>query len=148
VVLTARLWDSAAAGAGEKAEHAMSSLLHNITVDCGDPERAARFWAAVTGWPASREWEDEYAVSPGDGHRPKLYFVPVPEPKTVKNRVHLDIVPDDRSQDEELTRLLGLGATVVSDQRPDVGWVIMADPEGNEFCLEKSLAERAADEDT
>jgi predicted enzyme related to lactoylglutathione lyase len=125
----------------------VSSFIHNITVDCRDPERAAAFWAAVTGWPSSRAWEDEYAVDPGDG-RPKLYFVPVPEAKTVKNRVHLDIVPGDGTQDEEIARLTGLGASIVSDRRPEFGWVIMADPEGNEFCVEKSLAQRAADEET
>jgi predicted enzyme related to lactoylglutathione lyase len=136
-------------GARQKAEHAVTSSIHNITVDCRDPERAATFWAAVTGWPGSKAYEDEYkaeyAVGPGDGHI-KLYFVPVPEPKTVKNRVHLDVVPDDCTQDEEIARLTGLGARVVSDRRPEVGWVIMADPLGNEFCVEKSLAERDTEE--
>ena len=122
----------------------MSSSILNITVDCADPERVATFWAEVTGWPASREWEDEYAVSPGEG-RPRLYFVKVPEPKTVKNRMHLDIVPDDRSQDEEIARLTAIGASVVSDRRPEFGWVILADPEGNEFDVETSAAERSAD---
>jgi Glyoxalase-like domain len=55
--------------------------------------------------------------------------------------VHLDVMPDDRTQDEEIAGLVRLGATIVSDQRPDVGWVIMADPEGNEFCVEMSRAE-------
>jgi predicted enzyme related to lactoylglutathione lyase len=119
----------------------MSSFILNITVDCADPERVARFWAAVTGWPATREWQDDYAVGTADGS-PRLYFVPVPEPKTVKNRVHLDIVPDDRSQDEEVARLTGIGASVISDRRPDVGWVIMADPEGNEFDVERGAGER------
>jgi hypothetical protein len=113
----------------------VSSFILNVTVDCADPERVARFWAAVTGWPASREWHDDYAVGLGDGS-PRLYFVPVPEPKTAKNRLHMDVVPRDRSQDEEIARLTEIGASVVSDGRPDVGWVIMADPEGNEFCIE------------
>jgi hypothetical protein len=65
----------------------------------------------------------------------------LPEGKTAKNRVHLDIMPSDQTQDEELARLIRLGATTVSDRRPDVGWVIMADPEGNEFCVEMSCAE-------
>jgi predicted enzyme related to lactoylglutathione lyase len=123
----------------------VSSFIHNITFDCRDAERLAAFWAAVTGWPASRAYEDEYAVDPGDG-RAKLYFVPVPERKTVKNRVHLDVIPSDRTQDQEIARLTGLGATMVTDNRPEFGWVTMADPEGNEFCLEVSLAEREADE--
>jgi predicted enzyme related to lactoylglutathione lyase len=68
----------------------------------------------------------------------------VPEPKTVKNRVHLDLMPDDRTRDEEVERLLGIGATLVADhRRPDgAGWVVLADPEGNEFCIERSAAER------
>jgi Glyoxalase-like domain len=70
----------------------------------------------------------------------------VPEPKTVKNRVHLDLMPTDRTRDEEVERLLGIGATLVADhRRPDgTGWVVLADPEGNEFCIERSAAERAA----
>jgi Glyoxalase-like domain len=70
----------------------------------------------------------------------------VPEAKTVKNRVHLDLEPDDRTRDQEVERLLGIGATLVDDQRrPDGrGWVVLADPEGNEFCVERSPAERAA----
>ena len=63
------------------------------------------------------------------------------EGKTVKNRVHLDVMPADRTQDEEITRLTGLGARIVSDRRPEFGWVILADPEGNEFDVEISAAE-------
>jgi Glyoxalase-like domain len=66
------------------------------------------------------------------------------EPKTIKNRLHLDVVPTDRTQDEEIARLTGLGATIVSDRRPELGWVIPADPEGNEFCVEISRAELEA----
>ena len=123
----------------------MSSFIHNITFDCHDAQRVATFWAAVTGWTASRAYKDEYAVGPGEG-RIKLYFVPVPEAKSVKNRVHLDVIPSDGTQEEEIARLTGLGATMVTDNRPEFGWVTMADPEGNEFCLEVSLAERETDE--
>jgi predicted enzyme related to lactoylglutathione lyase len=129
----------------------VTSSIHNITVYSRDPQRVATFWAAVTGWPATLAYEDEYgpeyAVGPGGGHI-KLYFVPVPEPKTVKNRMHLDIAPDDCTQDEEIARLTGLGASIVNDPRPEFGWVTMADPEGNEFDLEKSPTERLADEDS
>lgn len=115
----------------------MSSFLLNITFDCADAHRAARFWAELTGWPVSQPHQpDEYAVTPPADGLPRLYFVPVPEPKIAKNRVHLDIVPADRTQDEEIARLTGLGASVVTDRRPDVGWVILADPEGHEFCIE------------
>lgn len=115
----------------------MSSFLLNITVDCTDARRVALFWAEATGWPVSQPYRsDEYAVSPPAEGMPRLYFVPVPEFKTAKNRVHLDIVPADRTQDEEIARLTGLGGSVISDGRPEVGWVILADPEGNEFCIE------------
>jgi Glyoxalase-like domain len=68
----------------------------------------------------------------------------VPEGKVLKNRIHLDLMPTARSRDEEVARLLGIGATLVDDQRrPDgTGWVVMADPEGNEFCVERSAGER------
>jgi Glyoxalase-like domain len=65
----------------------------------------------------------------------------LPEGKAAKNRLHLDLDPADRRQQEEVDRLLGLGASVVSDRRPEYGWVILADPEGNEFCLELSHEE-------
>ena len=77
---------------------------------------------------------------PGEG-RPRLYFVKVPERKTAKNRLHLDLMPSDRTQDEEITRLTQLGASIISDKRPEFGWVILADPEGNEFCVEISQPE-------
>jgi len=122
----------------------VSSFVFNITFDCADPRALARFWGQVTGWPVTEEpqpgYEESAVGTPGEG-RPRLYFVKVPEPKTIKNRLHLDVMPDDRSQQEEIARLTGLGATVVSDRRPELGWVILADPEGNEFCVEISRAE-------
>ena len=75
-------------------------------------------------------------MASGAASRPSLYFVKVPEGKSGKNRVHLDLSPADRAQDEEIARLTALGASVASDRRPEVGWVILADPEGNEFCVE------------
>jgi hypothetical protein len=126
----------------------MSSMILNVTFDCADPRALARFWGQVTGWPVIEEpapgYEESAVGGAGEG-RPRLYFVKVPEGKIVKNRLHLDIIPTDRTQDEEITRLTGLGATVVSDRRPEFGWVILADPEGNEFDVEISLAERDAD---
>jgi len=83
-------------------------------------------------------------VSPDSGHR--VLFIEVPERKSVKNRIHFDLVPTDRTRDEEVERVLGLGATQVADHRgiygPGSGWVILADPEGNEFCILRSDAER------
>ena len=105
----------------------------------------ARFWETVLGWPMQIEPDgsDAFLANPGGG--PNLLFQRVPEPKRGKNRVHLDLGPTDRTRDQEVERLQAAGASVVADQRvPDgKGWVVMADPEGNEFCVERSAAERA-----
>lgn len=122
----------------------MSSSIHNITFDCADPRALARFWGAVTGWPVDEEpapGYEEAAVGLRGQGQPRLYFVAVPEGKETKNRLHLDLDPADRRQQEEVDRLRALGASVVSDRRPEYGWVILADPEGNEFCLELSHEE-------
>jgi predicted enzyme related to lactoylglutathione lyase len=118
-----------------------SSAILNVTFDCHDARLIAEFWGAVTGY-ALEEMRDPgnhyWVASPPDGAWPRLVFVTVPERKLVKNRVHLDVVPTDGDQDAELDRLLGLGATIVDDRRELTpgGWVVLADPEGNEFCLE------------
>jgi predicted enzyme related to lactoylglutathione lyase len=127
----------------------MASSLRNITVDCTDALRLGRFWADVLGWHVFHDDDPEVVVAPSYppvGEGPKLLFIPVPEPRTVKNRLHLDVQPQDRSRDEEVDRLIGLGATIVEDHRnPDgTGWVWMGDPEGNDFCVERSVTERAA----
>jgi predicted enzyme related to lactoylglutathione lyase len=124
----------------------MSSVVNHITVDCvGDPYDLAQFWSAVTGNPLADDdfpGDPEASVIPPSGAR--MLFVRVPDHKTVKNRVHLDLKPTDRTRDEEVTRLLALGATLVADhRRPDGGgWVTLADPEGYELCIERSAAER------
>jgi len=119
----------------------MYSAILNVTFDCHDPKAIASFWSAVTGYaveevasPGNTYW----VASPPDQRRPRLVFVAVPERKARKNRVHLDVLPVDRDQSNELKRLLRLGATVVDDRRDlePGGWVVLADPEGNEFCLE------------
>jgi predicted enzyme related to lactoylglutathione lyase len=121
--------------------------IRSITVDCTDPYRQAQFWSEVTGW----QEDPDDPNNPGDpeggiitGHGINLLFIPVPEPKLVKNRMHLDLIPTASSRDEEVARLLGIGATLVADHRePDgTGFVVLADPEGNEFCVERSLRER------
>jgi predicted enzyme related to lactoylglutathione lyase len=119
--------------------------IQHVTVDCREPYALAEFWSAVTGWPVSDRDEPgdpEVAVEPTDPGVPELLFVRVPESKQHKNRVHLDLVPRMHTRDEEVARLLRLGATLVDDQRGESGrgWVVLADPEGNEFCVE---AERA-----
>jgi catechol 2,3-dioxygenase-like lactoylglutathione lyase family enzyme len=123
--------------------------VHSITFDCANPKLVADFWSEVTGFVEDPDDpnlpEHEQLLLVGTNGTPNLLFIIVPEGKTVKNRVHLDIQPADRIRDEEVERLLTLGATIHEDHRqPDGrGWVTMADPEGNEFCVERSAAERA-----
>jgi hypothetical protein len=112
----------------------------NITLDCEDARAQASFWAAALGWTA-HEQENvpgrvEYLAESPAGGFPRLYFTTVPEPKTAKNRLHLDLIPPGDDPQRELARLIGLGATVLDDQPLNAGWLILADPEGNEFCLE------------
>ncbi|MCX5335645.1 VOC family protein [Streptomyces sp. NBC_00140] len=123
----------------------MVSVVQNVAIDCADAYELARFWSGVTGRPLHPEdgpGARETQVMLAEG--PVLYFNQVPEPKTVKNRVHLCLRPET-SRDEEVDRLLGLGATFVADRRnPDgSGWAILADPEGNEFCVLRSESDRA-----
>ncbi|MBW5486166.1 VOC family protein [Streptomyces bambusae] len=123
--------------------------VRHITFDAHDPYRVAGFWSEVTGFPVhpdDKEGDDEVLLDPGQPGVPGLLFIRVPEGKAVKNRVHLDIQPTDGTRDEEVERLTALGAAIVDDQRrPDgTGWVVMADVEGNELCIERSAAERGA----
>ncbi|ROQ31716.1 putative enzyme related to lactoylglutathione lyase [Streptomyces sp. PanSC19] len=124
----------------------MTSLVRHVTIDCADAYSLGSFWAAVLDAELSdddKPGDPEALVeSPGAN----LLFIRVPEGKTGKNRVHLDLQPQDRTRDEEVERLLGLGATLIDDRRnaDGTGWATMADPEGNEFCVERSAAERAA----
>jgi predicted enzyme related to lactoylglutathione lyase len=115
----------------------VASVLTEIVVDCSDPERVAAFWAEVLGWQPRRETEYLWMSASGDpaGADLKLVFAPVPEPKAVKNRVHIDVNPSGCDQDEEVERLLGLGAARVDIGQGEVPWVVLADPEGNEFCV-------------
>ncbi|GHJ49626.1 glyoxalase [Catellatospora sp. TT07R-123] len=126
----------------------MTSRIRHITVDCVDPYRLASFWSDVTGYPHhpdDRPDEPAAMLMSTEDDSPDLLFIVVPEGKAVKNRLHLDVQPDDRTRDEEVERLLGVGAAMLGDFRnPDgTGWVVLADPEGNEFCVERSAAERA-----
>ncbi|MDT0432109.1 VOC family protein [Streptomyces salyersiae] len=124
----------------------MTSLVQHITVDCADAYELALFWAKVLDSSVS---DDD---APGDPEAlveapgAALLFVTVPEPERGKNRVHLDVRPTDRTRDEEVERLLALGATLAADHRTPNGrgWATLADPEGNEFCVECGAAERAA----
>jgi predicted enzyme related to lactoylglutathione lyase len=126
----------------------MTSRFRWVDFDCADPYELSGFWSEVTGFsrhPEDQPGDDECALLAPDGGT-GLLFQRVPEAKTVKNRVHLDLQPTDRTRDEEVDRLVALGAKLVDDRRrPDgTGWAVLADPEGNELCVERSAAERAA----
>ena len=126
----------------------MTLRWYTVVVDCEDNASLARWWADVLGWSIVYEALDEVVLVPPHAltkaneiplheRGPGLVFVPVPERKTIKNRLHLDLAPGpDDDQDAEVQRLLDKGAARVDvGQRPDVSWVVLADPEGNEFCV-------------
>ena len=119
----------------------MSIRVQCVIYDAIDPSAQARFWAEVLGWRITHEVEKESVLeppegSPEDGIVPDILFVRVPadEAKSLKNRVHLDLRPDD--QEAEIARVEKLGAQRASvGQDESVSWVVMTDPEGNEFCI-------------
>ncbi|MCW2544437.1 MAG: glyoxalase/bleomycin resistance protein/dioxygenase [Frankiales bacterium] len=124
----------------------MTSRIYNTSVDCADPWELAQFWSQVLAKPIDPDCspgDEEVAVQLGDDS--DLLFMRVPEPKTVKNRMHLCLEPS-QAREVEVDRLLGLGATLLSDLRnaDGTGWAVLADPEGNELCVLRSAAERAA----
>jgi hypothetical protein len=115
----------------------MSSRLLAVCVDANDPLRLARFWASALGWHASDDISGAIALVPNDGTRFQIHFLPVPEKKAGKNRIHLDLTTtstDDMTGTVE--RLIELGARHVDiGQGPDEPHVVLADPEGNELCV-------------
>ena len=115
----------------------MASRFTELVVDSHDPERLAAFWQAVLGCPTLERADDggPYVWIGGGGAPLEIIFVPVPETKDVKNRLHIDVSPSDRDQAEEVERLLALGAQHTDVGQGDVSWVVLADPEGNEFCV-------------
>lgn len=128
----------------------MTSYVSHTTIDCADAYTLSRWWQAVLDYsedpddPNEPGHEECLIYSADRGH--VLLFIEVPDTKQVKNRIHLDLRPAEGTRDAELARLTGLGASVVADRRnPDgSGWVVLADPEGNEFCILRSKAEVAA----
>jgi hypothetical protein len=114
----------------------MSSRLAVIAIDAVRPRVVADFWCAVLGWQVVEEDGDGISIAPPDGSSPTIDVFAVPEAKTVKNRLHFDLRADGTTTSEELERLLALGARRADvGQGADVSWVVLEDPEGNEFCL-------------
>jgi len=123
----------------------MAVLIRNITFDCADARALATFWQAITGWNVYYDDDPEVVLAssypnPGTG----MLFIPVPEGKTAKNRIHLDVSPETGTRDQLVETAVAAGATVIGDHRTDdgSGWVTLADPEGNEFCIERGVDER------
>lgn len=112
----------------------MTSRIGEIIVDCADPDLVAAFWCAALGYREFARDHTGVAVH-GAGNAPTILFIRVPEAKAGKNRLHFDLCPTDDDQDGELARLLALGAR--RSQRIIAGgsWIVLEDPEGNEFCL-------------
>jgi predicted enzyme related to lactoylglutathione lyase len=129
----------------------MTIRVQCLAIDADDPEKLARFWAEVLGWRRTHESDEEIVIeppagSPEDGVAPDLIFLKVPEPKTTKNRLHLDLRPQDQAA--EVERIEALGAQRVSvGQGSEATWVVLADPEGNEFCVLRALTPEELAED-
>ncbi|NQX36433.1 VOC family protein [Herbiconiux sp. VKM Ac-2851] len=127
----------------------MAARISHTTIDSRDALAQSVFWSAVLGFAEDPDdpnvpGDDECMIFSSDGTQ-RLLFIEVPEAKELKNRLHLDLEPEAGStRDEELERLLQLGAREVDDRRraDGSGWVVLADPEGNEFCILRSQAER------
>ena len=128
----------------------MTALISHTSFDSLDAHAMSVFWGQVLGFVEDPEdpnepGHEECMISSPDGSQ-RLLFIQVPDAKQVKNRLHLDLKPAESTCEEELERLLGLEARVVADRRRQdgSGWVVLADPEGNEFCILRSDAQRAA----
>jgi catechol 2,3-dioxygenase-like lactoylglutathione lyase family enzyme len=122
----------------------MACRFTELIIDCRDPRRVADFWASALGYEAIEhhgggEDGERYVELRGpEGSGPSLVFLRVPEPKTLKNRLHIDVNATDGDQAEEVERLLALGARRVDIGQGEQSWVVLADPEGNEFCVLRS----------
>ena len=121
----------------------MSIRIQCLCIDATDPAGLASFWEAALGWRRTYDMDEQVVLeppegSPEEGIAPDLLFLRVPEDKAGKNRLHVDLRPDDQAA--EVTRLEGLGARRIEvGQGPDANWVVMADPAGNEFCVLRPL---------
>ena len=114
----------------------MAAQFTELVIDCADVARVAEFWAAVLDYSVLERSPDGIEIGAADGSRPTLVFVPVPEEKRVKNRVHIDVAPfagDDQAA--EVARLVDLGARPIDVGQGEVPWAVLADPQGNELCV-------------
>jgi hypothetical protein len=111
----------------------MSLAWEQVILDSADPEALGSWWATALDWVIVNDVPDDFEIRPTPDRTPGLLFGWVPEPKLTKNRLHLDLRPDN--QQREVERLLDLGATRADVGQGDVSWVVLADPEGNEFCV-------------
>jgi catechol 2,3-dioxygenase-like lactoylglutathione lyase family enzyme len=124
----------------------MTSRIAVVAINVIDADVVADFWCQVLGWKRIDEDEEGIAIGPEDGSWPTIDLLRVPDRKTVYNRLHFDLRADGSTFDEELERLLSLGATRADVGQPsDVSWVVLADPEGNEFCLLSRTVQEVAD---
>ena len=115
----------------------MACRITELVLDCHDPELLAQFWAQVLGYRVTDRDETGVAIGPPEGTQSpvELLFSRIDEPKTAKLRLHIDVSPTDRDQAEELARLEQLGAKHIDIGQGEESWYVLADPEGNEFCL-------------
>ncbi len=114
----------------------MSSRIAVIAIDAVQPRPVADFWCAVIRWRVVQEDSGVVSIADSDGSWPSIDVCAVPEGKAIKSRLHLDLRADGETTGEEVERLLALGARRADvGQNPDVSWVVLSDPEGNEFCL-------------
>lgn len=111
----------------------MSLSWEQVIVESLDPAGLGRWWLKILDWVVVNDDPDEFEIRPAVDRIPGLLFVPVGEPKMDKNRLHLDFRPDDHSR--EVERALALGARRIDVGQGDVTWAVLADPEGNEFCI-------------
>lgn len=111
----------------------MALRWEQLTVDAKDPRHLARWWAEALDWVVVFEDDEEIEIRRTPDTFPGLLFLLVPDDRVVKNRLHLDLRPDD--QDAEVARLEALGATRIDIGQGEASWVVLADPEGNEFCV-------------
>jgi predicted enzyme related to lactoylglutathione lyase len=111
----------------------MGCSVYSVTIDCSNPAALARFWAEVLDYKVTFEEDEEVVIQPKDGSGDALLFVTTTDEKVVKNRLHLDLNPTD--QKAEVERVKALGAKEVDIGQTNVPWVVLADPEGNEFCI-------------